>query len=61
MDKKILEDAVQARLTANEAERQLAKYVFQTFYNALNHGQQKKVLEDEQVKSLIKLYDITVE
>lgn len=30
----------------------------QTMYDALNHGQQKKVVKDEKVKSLFDLYGV---
>lgn len=33
----------------------------QTIYDALNHGQQKKIVKDEKVKALFDLYDVAYE
>lgn len=33
----------------------------QTVYDALNQGQQKKILKDEKVKALFDLYGVTYE
>ena len=33
----------------------------QTVYDALNQGQQKKILKDEKVKSLFDIYGVTYE
>lgn len=33
----------------------------QTVYDALNHGQQKKLIKDEKVKALFDLYGVTYE
>ena len=35
------------------------KTALQTMYDALNHGQQKKILKDEKVKALFDRYSIT--
>lgn len=34
------------------------KEALQTVYNALNQGQQKKIVKDEKVKSLFDLYGV---
>ena len=53
MDKNTLNEAVQAcKYTTREA--------LQTVYDALNQGQQKKILKDEKVKALFDLYEVTV-
>lgn len=49
MDKQTLEKAVQ-----NVKEE--TKEALQTVYEALNHGQRKKILNDEKVKALFDLY-----
>lgn len=36
------------------------KAALQTVYNALNHGQQQKILKDEAVKALFDLYGVEV-
>jgi hypothetical protein len=33
----------------------------QTMYDALNHGQQKKIVKDEKVKALFDRYGVTYE
>ena len=35
------------------------KTALQTMYDALNHGQQKKILKDEKVKALFDRYSVT--
>ena len=35
------------------------KNALQTMYDALNHGQQKKILKDEKVKALFDRYGVT--
>lgn len=45
MDKNTLNEAV----NACKAE---TKEALQTFYNALNHGQQKQIIKDEAVKEI---------
>lgn len=45
MDKNKLNNAV-------EACKAETKECLQTFYNALNHGQQKQILKDEAVKKI---------
>ena len=53
MDKATLEKAVQnAKSETKEA--------LQTVYNALNHGQQQKILKDEKVKALFDLYGVEI-
>jgi hypothetical protein len=37
---------------------QVTKYALQTVYDALNPGQQKKILKDEAVKKLFDLYEV---
>ena len=37
------------------------RQALQTVYDALNQGQQKKILKDEKVKSLFDLYGVTYE
>lgn len=32
----------------------------QTVYDALNHGQQQKILKDEKVKALFELYEVAI-
>lgn len=51
MDKATLEKAVQTA----KAE---TKEALQTVYDALNQGQQKKILKDEKVKALFDLYGV---
>lgn len=50
---KELEQVVQ---TAKEETKQ----ALQTVYDALNQGQQKKILKDEKVKALFDLYGVEV-
>lgn len=38
--------------------RQETKNALQTVYDALNQGQQKKIVKDEKVKSLFDLYGV---
>ena len=51
MDKTTLEKSVQ---TCKET----TKNALQTVYDALNQGQQKKLLKDENVKALFDLYEV---
>lgn len=37
------------------------KDALQTVYDALNHGQQKKIVKDEKVKKLFDLYGVEYE
>ena len=53
MTEKQLDQAVQ---TVKEETKQ----ALQTVYNALNSGQQKKILKDEAVKKLFDLYGVEV-
>lgn len=53
MDKVTLAEAVQAC-------RETTKKALQTMYDALNQGQQKKILKDEKVKALFDLYEVVV-
>lgn len=53
MTQKELEQAVQA---AKDATKQ----ALQAVYDALNSGQQKKILKDEKVKALFDLYGVDV-
>lgn len=46
---------------AVEAARAETKAALQTVYDALNHGQQKKLLKDEKVKKLFDLYGVDYE
>lgn len=52
MKKTELTEAVQAAKTETRT-------ALQTVYDALNQGQQKKVVKDEQVKALFDLYGVT--
>ena len=51
MTKEMLNQAV-------EKCKEETKTVLQTVYDALNHGQQNKILKDEKVKALFDLYDV---
>ncbi len=53
MDKAILNQAVENRKSET-------REALQTVYNALNQGQQKKILKDEKVKALFELYEVTI-
>lgn len=53
MNKTILNEAVEK--CKNET-----KLALQTVYNALNQGQQNKILKDEKVKALFELYEVTL-
>ena len=44
--------------TAVEAAKAETKEVLQTVYDALNQGQQKKIVKDEKVKALFDLYGV---
>ena len=54
MDKHILSTAV-------ENCKEQTKTALQTVYDALNQGQQKKLLKDEKVKALFDLYGVATE
>ena len=54
MDKATLERAV-------AKAKQDTKDALQTVYDALNQGQQKKILKDEKVKALFELYGVNYE
>ena len=43
---------------AVDAARAETKEALQTVYDALNQGQQKKILKDEKVKALFDLYGV---
>jgi hypothetical protein len=44
--------------TAVEAVKLEIKNALQTMYNALNQGQQKKIVKDDKVKALFDLYGV---
>ena len=44
-------------IAVNKA-REETKNALQTMYDALNQGQQKKILKDEKVKALFDLYEV---
>ena len=44
----------------NEAKTE-TQNALQTVYDALNQGQQKKILKDEKVKALFDLYNVKTE
>ena len=48
-------DALTAAVEAAKAE---TKSALQTVYDALNQGQQKKIVKDEKVKALFDLYGV---
>lgn len=45
------------KIAVNKA-REETKNALQTMYDALNQGQQKKILKDEKVKALFDLYEV---
>lgn len=45
------------KISVNKA-REETKNALQTMYDALNQGQQKKILKDEKVKALFDLYEV---
>lgn len=47
--------------TATEAAKTETKTALQTVYDALNQGQQKKIVKDEKVKALFDLYGVEYE
>ena len=47
--------------TAVEAAKAETKEALQTVYNALNQGQQKKIVKEEKVKSLFDIYGVEYE
>ena len=47
-----------ALTTAVEAAKAETKAALQTVYDALNKGQQKKIVKDEAVKELFDLYGV---
>lgn len=46
---------------AVEAAKEETRNALQTVYDALNHGQQNKILKDEAVKALFDLYGVNYE
>ena len=46
---------------AVESAKTETKTALQTVYDSLNHGQQKKIVKDEQVKALFDLYGVEYE
>lgn len=46
---------------AVDAARAETKEALQTVYDALNQGQQKKILKDDKVKALFDLYGVEYE
>lgn len=46
---------------AVEEARAGTREALQTVYDALNHGQQKKIVKDEKVKALFDLYGVKYE
>lgn len=46
---------------AVEAAKAATKAALQTVYDALNQGQQKKIVKDEAVKALFDLYGVEYE
>ena len=44
--------------TAVEAAKTETKNALQTIYDALNQGQQKKIVKDDKVKALFDLYGV---
>lgn len=51
-----VKELTQAVQTAKDTTKQ----ALQTIYDALNSGQQKKILKDEKVKALFDLYGVEV-
>lgn len=51
MRKQQLDNAVDAKMTET-------RDALQTMYDALNQGQQKKIVKDEKVKALFDLYKV---
>lgn len=50
-----------SELTATvEAAKEETRNALQTVYDALNQGQQKKIVKDESVKALFDLYNVTM-
>ena len=47
--------------TAVETAKTETRNALQTVYDALNHGQQKKIVKDEAVKVLFYLYGVNYE
>ena len=47
--------------TAVEVAKSETREALQTVYDALNQGQQKKILKDEKVKALFELYGVEVQ
>lgn len=51
-----------AELTAKTAAaRETIRGALQTVYDALNQGQRKKLLKNEEVRRLLELYEVEVE
>ena len=46
--------------TAVEAAKTETREALQTVYDALNHGQQQKILKDEKVATLFQLYGVEI-
>ena len=46
--------------TAVEAAKTETREALQTVYDALNHGQQQKILKDEKVAALFQLYGVEI-
>ena len=46
--------------TAVEAAKTEIREALQTVYDALNHGQQQKILKDEKVAALFQLYGVEI-
>ena len=44
--------------TAVNKAREETKNALQTMYDALNHGQQKQIIKNEEVKRLFDLYNV---
>lgn len=47
--------------TAVSTAKAETREALQTVYDALNHGQQQKLIKDERVKALFDLYGVTYE
>ena len=49
------------KFTVPNDEEQNMRSILQTVYDALNRGQQKKIVKDEAVKALFDLYGVSYE
>lgn len=47
--------------TKTAAARETIRGALQTVYDALNQGQRKKLLKNEEVRRLLELYEVEVE